>query len=111
MPSRNLHRLSESTIVSTTYIISSQDSQMEGHELQGDDAEDALQTVHCLWQLNSLVGILSHVRVILATEDDGPALEAETQTTFTVTQTRYQLLWRVFQCMWNMLVQSLPIWQ
>lgn len=66
---------------------------MEGHELQGDDAEDALQTVHCLWQLNSLVGILSHVRVILATEDDGPALiETETQTRFTFIQTHYQLL-------------------
>lgn len=33
-----------------------------------------------MWQLNGLVGIVSHVRVILATKDDGPTLmETETQ--------------------------------
>lgn len=47
---------------------------MEGQQLQGDDTEDALQTVHGMWQLDGLVGILSHVRVILATKDDWPAL-------------------------------------
>lgn len=58
-----------------TYIISSQDGQMEGQELKGDDTEDALQAVHSVWQLNGLVGVLTHFRVILATEDDWPALE------------------------------------
>lgn len=58
----------------TTYVISSQDGQVEGHELQGDDAEDALQTVHSMWQLYSLVGILRHLRVVLATNDDRPTL-------------------------------------
>lgn len=67
--------------VPATYIISSQDGQMEGQELQGDDTEDALQTVHSMWQLNGLVGILNHVGVILATEHDRPALEeAETRS-------------------------------
>lgn len=47
---------------------------MEGQELQGDNSEDALQAVHSLWQLNGLVGNLSHFGVILATEDDGSAL-------------------------------------
>lgn len=47
---------------------------MEGQELQGDDSEDALQTVDSLRQLDGLVGILSHLRVVLATEDDGPTL-------------------------------------
>lgn len=47
---------------------------MEGQELQRDNAEDALQAVHSLWQLNGLVGDLSHFRVILATEDDGSPL-------------------------------------
>lgn len=60
--------------MSTTYVISSQDGQVEGQELQGDDAEDALQTVHCVWQLDGVVGILLHVRVVLATKDDGPTL-------------------------------------
>lgn len=46
---------------------------MEGQELQGDDTEDALQTVHSMWQLNGLVGILTDVGVILATKDDRPA--------------------------------------
>ena len=47
---------------------------MEGQQLQRDDTEDTLQTVHGMWQLDGLVGILSHVRVILATQDDWPAL-------------------------------------
>lgn len=65
-----------------TYIISSQDGQMEGQELQGDDTEDALQTVHSMWQLDGLVGILTNLRVILATEDDWPALmEVDTRRT------------------------------
>lgn len=58
----------------TAYIKSSQNGQVEGHELQGDDTEDALQAVHNMWQLNGLVGVLSHVRVVLATNDDGPTL-------------------------------------
>ena len=69
----------------TTYVISSQDSQVEGQELQRDDAEDALQTVHSMWQLDGLVGILRHVRVVLATKDDGPTLmERESQTGLTL---------------------------
>lgn len=47
---------------------------MEGQELQGDDTEDALQTVHSLWQLNGLVGVLSHLGVVLATKDNRPTL-------------------------------------
>lgn len=47
---------------------------MEGQELQWDDTEDALQTVHSMRQLNGLVGILCHFRVILATKDDGSPL-------------------------------------
>ena len=60
--------------MSTTYVKSSQDGQVEGQELQGDDSEDALQTVDSLRQLDGLVGILSHLRVVLATEDDRPTL-------------------------------------
>lgn len=72
--------------VPATYVISSQDGQMEGQELQGDDAEDALQTVHSVRQLDGLVGILTHVGVILAAEDDWPALvEVETWATLSVT--------------------------
>ncbi len=66
-------------------IVSSQDGQVEGQELQGDDTKDALQTVHSLRQLNGLVGILSHLRVVLATKDNGPALmEEESQARLTL---------------------------
>lgn len=65
--------LSKKTVL-TTYVKSSQDGQVEGQELEGDDSEDALQTVDSLRQLDGLVGILSHLRVILATKDDGPTL-------------------------------------
>lgn len=47
--------------ITTTHIISSQDCQVERHQLQGDDTEDALQTVHDLRQLNGLVGILAYI--------------------------------------------------
>lgn len=57
-----------------TYVKSTQHSQVERHELQGDDTEDALQTVHSMWQLNGLVCITGHFRVVLATDDDGPTL-------------------------------------
>lgn len=78
----------ELKIVLNTYVISPQDGQMERQELQGDDTEDALQTIHSLWQLNGLVGIRSNVRVILATKDDGPTLmETESQVRLTVGQT------------------------
>lgn len=61
---------------------------MEGQELKGNDTEDALQTVHSMWQLDGLVGVLTHVRVILATKDDGPTLmEIEMQARLSVCAT------------------------
>lgn len=61
---------------------------MEGQELKGNDAEDALQTVHSVWQLDGLVGVLTHIRVILATKDDGPTLmEIEMQARLSVCAT------------------------
>lgn len=47
---------------------------MEGQELQGDDTEDSLQTVHSVRQLDGVVGHLTDLRVVLATKDDGPTL-------------------------------------
>lgn len=61
-------------MVPIAYVISSQDSQVEGQELQGDDTEDSLQTVHSMRQLNGVVGHLTDLRVVLATKDDGPTL-------------------------------------
>lgn len=58
----------------SAYIKPSQNSQVEGQDLQGDDTEDTLQTVNSVWQLDGLVGILDHLSVVLATQDDGPTL-------------------------------------
>lgn len=52
---------------------------MEGHELQRDDAEDALQAIYCLGQLHGLVGTLGDLRVIAAADDDGPSLRMKTE--------------------------------
>jgi hypothetical protein len=63
-----------------TYIVSPEHSQVEGHELERNDTEDALKAVHCLWQLNGLVSILSDLRVVLATQDNGPPLTGRGKT-------------------------------
>ena len=47
---------------------------MEGHELEGDDTQDALQAVHCLGKFDGLIGVLSDLHVALAAQDDWPPL-------------------------------------
>ena len=92
---------------------------MEGQELQGDDAEDALQTVHSVWQLEGVIGILHHLRVVLATKDDGPTLvERESRARTLTLVTGSMLLQRLhsenehlFQVSRCVFFQDLPIWQ
>ncbi len=48
---------------------------MEGYELQWNDTEDALQTVHCVRQFNGLICHFADLWVILATKDYGAALK------------------------------------
>lgn len=84
----------------SAYVISSQDGQLERQKLQGDDTEDALQTVHSLWQLNGLIGILSHLRVTLATEDDGPTLmETEALTLVSLLHDCWNLTYDLLTCL------------
>ena len=59
------------------YVIAPHHGQVEGQQLQGDDAQDALQAVHRVRQLDGLVGVLHDVLVVPATQDDGPALQEE----------------------------------
>ena len=66
----------ESVFVST-YVVAPEHSQVEGHKLQGDDTEDALETVHRLGQLDGLVRLPAHLRVATATQDDGTPLGGE----------------------------------
>lgn len=47
---------------------------MEGHELHRDDAEDPLQAVYCVGQLDGLICHLTTLWVILTAQDDGTTL-------------------------------------
>lgn len=47
---------------------------MEGQELQGDHAEDALQAVHCGGQLDHLIRKLGTLGVILGAQDNRATL-------------------------------------
>lgn len=48
---------------------------MEGKELQGDHAEDALQAVHCGGQLDHLICELGALGVILGAQDNRATLK------------------------------------
>ena len=63
-----------STFYACPYVVSAQHGQVEGQQLQRDDAEDALQAVHRVRQLDRLVGVLHDVLVVTATQDDGAPL-------------------------------------
>lgn len=52
---------------------------MEGHELQRNDAEDALQAIHCLGQLHGLIGTPGDLWVVAAAYDDGSSLRIKTE--------------------------------
>ena len=56
------------------YVVAPHHGQVEGEQLQGDDAEDALQAVHRVGQLDRPVGVLHGVLVVPATQDDGAPL-------------------------------------
>ena len=51
---------------------------MEGQQLQGDDAEDALQAVHAVRHIDGAARVLDGLVVVLVTDDNGPALNRQT---------------------------------
>ena len=57
-----------------TDVEAAQHGQVEGQQLQGDDAEDALETVHTVGHLDGAARVLHSLVVVLVTDDDGPAL-------------------------------------
>lgn len=47
---------------------------MEGQQLQGDDAQDALQTVHTVRHFDGAAGALDGLIIIFVTDHDGTPL-------------------------------------
>jgi len=62
-----------------SYIVASQDSDMEGEELHGDDCKNSLQTVHRLGYLNVALPMLKCVSVSDVTDQDWLTLEQQPQ--------------------------------
>lgn len=64
-----------------SYIISSEDGQVEGQQLEWDDAEDPLQAVHAVRHFNSTARVLYGLVVVLVTDHYGTTLKAQHATT------------------------------
>lgn len=63
-----------STGVESTYVKTSEDRQVEGQQLQRDDAQDALQTVHTVRHLNVAAGALDGLVIIFVADHNRAAL-------------------------------------
>lgn len=50
---------------------------MEGQQLQGDDAQDALQAVHAVRYFDGAAGVSDGLLVVFVADDDGTPLQKE----------------------------------
>lgn len=50
---------------------------MEGQQLQGDDAQDALQAVYALRYFDGATGVSDGLLVVFVADDDGTPLQME----------------------------------
>lgn len=57
-----------------TYVETSEDSQVEGQQLQRDDTQDALQAVHTVRHFDGAAGVLDGLVIVFVTDHDGAAL-------------------------------------
>ena len=57
-----------------THIVTSEDSQVEGQQLQRDDAQDALQAVHTVRHFDGAARVFDGLVVIFVTNHNGTAL-------------------------------------
>lgn len=64
--------------VRDTHIVAPQHSKVEGQQLQGDDAENALQAVHGVRHLDRAARVRDRLVVVPVADNDGPALEKTT---------------------------------
>lgn len=58
----------------STYVVTSEDSQVEGQQLQRDDAQDALQAVHTVRHFDGAAGVLYGLVIVFVTDHNGAAL-------------------------------------
>lgn len=64
-----------------SYIVSSEHSQVEGQQLERDDTEDPLQTVHTVRHFNSTARVLCGLIVVLIADHYRTTLKAQQDTT------------------------------
>ena len=58
----------------STHVKAPEHSQVEGEQLQGDDTQNALQTVHTVRHFDGAARALGSLVVIFVTDHDGSAL-------------------------------------
>lgn len=64
----------ESGRVCDTHVEASEDGQVEGEQLQGDDAQDALQAVHTVRHSDGVARVLDGLVILLVADHDGAPL-------------------------------------
>lgn len=57
------------------YIISTQHGYMEGQQLHGDDCDNTLQAIHCVWHVQVLICKYLGIHILLVTYDNWAALK------------------------------------
>lgn len=69
----------------STYVVTSEDGQVEGQQLQRDDAQDALQAVHTVRHFDIAAGVLDSLVIVFVTDHDRAALQVkQSQLSFSV---------------------------
>lgn len=59
-----------------TYVVASENSQVEGQELQWDDTQDSLQAVHTVGHIDGVAGVLDGLVIVFVADHDGPTLQS-----------------------------------
>lgn len=57
-----------------TYVEASEDGQVEGQQLQRDDAQDTLQAVHTVRHFDGAARVLDGLMIVFVTNHDGASL-------------------------------------
>lgn len=81
---------------SGTYVVTSEDSQMEGQQLQGYDAQDALQAVHAVRHFDGAARVFDGFMVISVTNQDGTTLQIKQAFKFHLNLSHTELEHQVF---------------
>lgn len=66
----------------STYVVTSEDSQVKGKQLERDDAQDALQAVHTVRHIDGAARVLGSLEIVFVTDHDGAALWIKQRKSF-----------------------------